>query len=143
MNHVRDDRERRALRHPGKRVAHKPDVAGIGRVLVLHLDMAPLAPPEDAFLDSEHVERIGLAPAAVSRGSGRGIREQGRGEPQEESAEARAPVTSASILSRHRPRPGWWIGMFGTPGSIRSILRRSTTSWSPEAVMETAQPRWS
>src|SRR5690348_11559972 len=34
------------------------------------------------------------------------------------------------------------MGAFGSPGSINSMRRRSTTSWSAELMTATAQPRW-
>jgi hypothetical protein len=56
-------------------------------------------------------------------------------------ADARTFATSAAVAASSRGLPSWWIGAVGMPGSISSILWRSTTSWSADAVTATAQPK--
>jgi hypothetical protein len=54
-------------------------------------------------------------------------------------ATARTGAASATVAATSRRQPS--IGTVGMPGSINAIRRRSTTSWSDDAVTATAQPR--
>jgi hypothetical protein len=57
------------------------------------------------------------------------------------STDARTLATRAAAAASSSGFPSWWIGAVGMPGSTSSILRRSTTWWSADAVTATAQPR--
>ena len=78
------------------------------------------------------IETIGSGSAAASSSSDADVAR---------IADARTLATSTAAASSSSGLPSVWIGAAGTPGSISSMRRRSTTLWSADAVTATAQPK--